>query len=354
MVVPIAQQTIASFNQNYSFTLPAGSVYLFQVPTAAWPAPGPSATGGSGLGYALLNWSAISGATGYDIYRSTTPTGFGSSPYVTNVSGTSFSDTSTTPGTTYYYRVTAITGGGQTDTSNLVSATPLAFRWSDGNFNSTSTTSDSLANAGWANYFSVNNVPPQSVVGNYYSLGYASTSGTPLVQLSLGTGSGNPGNFIQITSVYNYDLVLPLAPPPATETWTVSFDYKGNLSNTKFSVWTSAALTNLIYYWDGSYGNSGTNTNLTGDILLTNTGSTWTHFTTNVVVPAGAAKVSLSWGGDATGGGIDNISVTEAAPATESDTPTLPSWALAVMAVALFGLGLHFQGKSRPADFSQS
>ena len=336
MTVSVTSQTITSFGNAYTFTMPPSSAYLFVVPMGTWPASGPSnALAQAGLGYAYLSWTAVSGATSYDVYRSTSPTSFSSTPYVKNVSGTSYNDANVTDGTTYYYRVTAVTSTGQTDTSALLSATPLANRWNDSNFATNSTTSANLANQGWANYFSTNGVSSQSVVGNYYSLGYGPPPATALTQASLGTTGGDPGNFIQLQSTYNYDLVLPLAAPPTTETWTVSFDYKGNLSNTRFAVWTSNALGNLIFYWDGGYNNSGTNTNLTGDMLLTNAGSTWTHFSTNVTVPTGAAKVSLSWAGDATGGGIANIVVTQAPTPTASDTPTMPPWALVILVALL-------------------
>ena len=58
---------------------------------------------------ATITWSAVSGASSYNIYRSlTSGTGFAkiSDSYV----GTSFSDTGRTNGTTYYYKVTANNG----------------------------------------------------------------------------------------------------------------------------------------------------------------------------------------------------------------------------------------------------
>lgn len=70
-----------------------------------------------------LSWEAVSGATGYNVKRSTTAGG----PYTTivsNVSGTSYVDTGVVNGTTYYYVVTAITTEGESDNSNEASATP--------------------------------------------------------------------------------------------------------------------------------------------------------------------------------------------------------------------------------------
>jgi len=72
-----------------------------------------------------LSWTAVAGATGYNVKRSTIAGG----PYTTvesNVSGTSYIDTSVTNGTTYYYVVTAITVDGESGNSNEASATPVA------------------------------------------------------------------------------------------------------------------------------------------------------------------------------------------------------------------------------------
>jgi hypothetical protein len=71
-----------------------------------------------------LNWDTITGATGFNVKRSTTLGG----PYETiaNVSGTSYVDTNVTNGTTYYYVVAAVNGDGEGVISNEASATPQA------------------------------------------------------------------------------------------------------------------------------------------------------------------------------------------------------------------------------------
>lgn len=72
-----------------------------------------------------LSWDAVTGATGYNVKRSTTAGG----PYTiiaTNVSGTSYVDATVTNGTTYYYVVTAVTADGESGNSNEASATPKA------------------------------------------------------------------------------------------------------------------------------------------------------------------------------------------------------------------------------------
>jgi N-acetylneuraminic acid mutarotase len=77
----------------------------------------------AGNSQVTLTWSGVTGATGYNIKRSTTAGG----PYTTvasNVYGSPYTDTTVTNGTTYYYVVTAINAGGESGNSNEASATP--------------------------------------------------------------------------------------------------------------------------------------------------------------------------------------------------------------------------------------
>src|SRR5262249_59835245 len=68
-----------------------------------------------------LTWSAVSGATSYDIYRATTKGGEGSTPFMTGVTTASYIDTGLVDGTTYYYEVSAVNAGGQSGVSNEAS-----------------------------------------------------------------------------------------------------------------------------------------------------------------------------------------------------------------------------------------
>jgi cellulose 1,4-beta-cellobiosidase len=81
-------------------------------------------TATAGNNQVTLNWTASSGATSYDIYRSTTSGGEGATPYLTGVTSTSFTNTGLTNGITYYYEVVAVNAGGLSDVSSEVSATP--------------------------------------------------------------------------------------------------------------------------------------------------------------------------------------------------------------------------------------
>ena len=71
-----------------------------------------------------LIWNAVTGATGYNVKRSTTNGG----PYTTVASPTSnsYTDTGLTNGTPYYYVVTASNGCNESAPSSQVSATPVS------------------------------------------------------------------------------------------------------------------------------------------------------------------------------------------------------------------------------------
>lgn len=96
-------------------------------PSAGSPPPPPagvSATAGDGQ--VVIRWSASTGATSYNLYRGLSSGGQGTTPYRTNLTGTSFTDTSLTNGTTYFYRLTAANAAGQSASSAEVSARPSA------------------------------------------------------------------------------------------------------------------------------------------------------------------------------------------------------------------------------------
>jgi fibronectin type 3 domain-containing protein/regulation of enolase protein 1 (concanavalin A-like superfamily) len=85
------------------------------------PTPG-GLVAAAGNNQVALNWNASSGATSYNVKRSTTS----GSGYATIASPTttSYTDTTAVNGTTYYYVVSAVNGGGESANSSQVSATP--------------------------------------------------------------------------------------------------------------------------------------------------------------------------------------------------------------------------------------
>jgi chitodextrinase len=71
-----------------------------------------------------LSWTASADAASYNLYRGTAPGGEGSTPIATGITGTGFTDTGLTNGTTYFYKVTAVNANGESPKSNEASATP--------------------------------------------------------------------------------------------------------------------------------------------------------------------------------------------------------------------------------------
>lgn len=74
-----------------------------------------------------LNWSVVTGATGYKVYRSAPNAGLGTETLLASPSGTAtaFVDTSVLNGKTYRYEVTALDLGGESAKSNEAVATPV-------------------------------------------------------------------------------------------------------------------------------------------------------------------------------------------------------------------------------------
>jgi fibronectin type 3 domain-containing protein len=81
---------------------------------------GLAATPAKGKGV-QLSWTTSTGATSYNVYRSTT--GTGSYALIASTTSTSYKDTATTRGGTYYYQVTAVDSAGESQPSNTATAT---------------------------------------------------------------------------------------------------------------------------------------------------------------------------------------------------------------------------------------
>jgi hypothetical protein len=97
-----------------SYTISGIAVALPAVPTGLTATPG--------NGQVTLRWNASSGASSYKLYRGTTSGG--EVLYQSGLTGTVFTDTGVTNGTTYYYQMSAVNSFGESGLSSEVAATP--------------------------------------------------------------------------------------------------------------------------------------------------------------------------------------------------------------------------------------
>jgi len=121
----VVPQASATANRVYSLTSASIASAFLQVVPGAVPSTPTGLAAVSGNAQVALTWNAVSGATGYNVKRSTTNGG----PYTNvaaNNTSTSYTNTGLTNGTVYYYVVTALNASGESPVSLQVSATPAA------------------------------------------------------------------------------------------------------------------------------------------------------------------------------------------------------------------------------------
>lgn len=101
----------------------AQSIYSTQVTGTAFPAAPTNLTAIVGNAQVALAWGASTGATSYNVFRSTT-NGSGYVLVASGITSTNFINTSLNNGTTYYFVVQAVDAGGPSADSTQASATP--------------------------------------------------------------------------------------------------------------------------------------------------------------------------------------------------------------------------------------
>ena len=117
--VPIACcLTVLALSVSMASTAPAGPVGLTAI------------AGNASVG---LAWQPVSGATGYNVYRSATVDGARTLLTTQPTATTGYSDATAANGQAAYYVVTAVAASGESPASNIAGATPRARTCSSGN-----------------------------------------------------------------------------------------------------------------------------------------------------------------------------------------------------------------------------
>jgi len=117
-------QIVISFTQGSADNPIIAGIEVLTAGTIPPTPTGVSATPGAGK--VTLGWTASSGATSYNVYRSTSSGGEGTTAYASGITTTSYTDTGVTGGTPYYYKVAAVNAAGTSSESSEVTATPTS------------------------------------------------------------------------------------------------------------------------------------------------------------------------------------------------------------------------------------
>src|SRR3954468_1877754 len=95
------------------------------IPHAASPPAAPTGMTAIALdGKVTLAWKPSTGATGYTVYRGTSPGSITSAVSPSGITDASYTDTTAVNGTTYYYAVKASSPDGQSGSEQVAGATP--------------------------------------------------------------------------------------------------------------------------------------------------------------------------------------------------------------------------------------
>lgn len=119
--LPAGQQVLTVYQDTGGYNI---NLLTFTKQTA--PAAPVGLTATAGTAQVSLSWTASSGAASYNVYRSTTAGGEGTTAIATGITSTTYVNTGLTNGTTYFYKVAAVNASGTSSQSNEASATPAA------------------------------------------------------------------------------------------------------------------------------------------------------------------------------------------------------------------------------------
>jgi len=112
--------TVSAYNSNVESSR-SSSISATTIPNA----PSGVSASSSSSSSVTVNWPSVNGAAGYRVYRSMSVSGSYSQVGTTSSSYTSYTDNNVSPGTTYYYKVSAYNNTGESLQSSYASATTI-------------------------------------------------------------------------------------------------------------------------------------------------------------------------------------------------------------------------------------
>jgi chitin-binding protein len=232
----------ATSNRVYAMTSAnLQSAFLQLVPGAVPNAP-TGVTGTAGNAQVVLGWSAVSGATSYNVKRSLVSGG----PYAnvqTGVTTTSFTHTGLANGTPYYYVVTALNASGESAISNQ--AGPLTPSAGGGSGGTTATGAVSTSSP-WFNELQVQLGNTQTITALTVTVTVARTTGTSFSGLYNTVGgqitqaSSSTSSSITYTWTLNSGQQLG---PSSLRTFAAQFGGNGTTHPVSGDRWTVACTT---------------------------------------------------------------------------------------------------------------
>jgi len=254
---------------------------------------GLGATGGTGQ--VALSWTAPGSnggcaITGYKVYRSTSS---GTETFYANTgTGTSYTDTGVTGGTTYYYKVSAVNSIGEGAKSNEASATPAA------------PACPGPANNCFANAVVINSVPysaTPSTSGATMETGEPAPCGTLGASVWYRVTAGTTGTMTvsTVSGSTNYDTVLASYTGSSLNGLTnvaCNDDYSGTQSQISWSCTAGTTYQIQLAGYRAATGTAGFS--VTGCGAPTVPGAP-----TGLTASAGNTQISLSWTAPASNGG---------------------------------------------------